>query len=206
MLSVSPRVRSLLTTTVGGVPAVVPIVAGVAIVAILSVYLLASAPAPAVVRPRAAPATGRALPAVDQPPDPCALLNIHAIAFVFGVPLTTEKSTPAMGDGAPRRCVWSTATSPVTTVSLVVVTATSARLSTGVTIDESYAAVSATLPEVVDLPGLGQTARFSLQKRALFVKLAGAWFGLTTTGNAPAAKLKAGLAGLGRSVLTRYQA
>jgi len=204
MDGVPPWLRTLLTKTVGGVPLLVPVVGIVAIVAILGVYVLGSPSAPAVVRSPAAPPTGRALPAADQPPDPCTLLNIHEVAFVFGVGLTTERSNLAMADGAGRQCSWSTGTPPITTVSLLVVSAPSAQASRGVTIDESYAGASGSLTDVQDLPGLGETARYSAGKRALYVKLPTAWFALTVTGGVSATRLQGALTGAARTVLNRY--
>jgi hypothetical protein len=204
MDGVSPRLRLLLTRTVGGVPLVVPVVGIVAVVAILGFYLVASPPAPAVVRAPVAPPTGRALPATDQPPDPCSLLNIREVAFAFGVGLTTERSNLAMADGAGRQCSWSTSTVPSTTVSLVIVTAASAHASRGVTIDESYAGASGGLTDEQDLPGLGEAARYSPGRRVLYVKLPTAWFSLTATGGVTAAKLQSALLGSGRTVANRY--
>ena len=204
MDGVSPRLRTLLTKTVGGVPLVVPVVGVVAIVAILGVYLLASPPAPAVVPSRVAPPTGRALPVADQPPNPCGLLNIHEVAFIFGAALTAQRSNLAMADGAGRQCSWSTATPPITTVSLVVVSAASAQASRGVTIDESYAGASGSLTDEQDLPGLGETARYSPGKRALYVKLPTAWFSLTATGGVSATKLQSAMTGAARTVVSRY--
>jgi hypothetical protein len=201
----SPRLPAFLTRTVAGVPLVVPLVAVVAIVAILGVYLVASPPAPAVVRSPAAPPTGRALPTADQPPDPCTLLNIREVAFAFGVGLTGQRSNLAMVDGAGRQCTWSTATAPYAAVSLVIVTATSAQASRGVTIDESYAGASGGLTDEQDLAGLGKTARYSPGKRALYVELPTAWFALTATGaGISATKMQTALLGAAKTVLSRY--
>jgi hypothetical protein len=204
MDGISPRLRTTLTRTVGGVPLLVPVVGIVAIVAILGVYLVASPPAPAVVRAPAAPPTGRALPEADQPPNPCSLLNIREVAFAFGVGLTTQRSNLAMADGAGRQCRWSTATPPITTITLVVVSTASAQASRGVTIDESYAGASGGLTDEQDLPGLGETARYSPGRRALYVKLPTAWFALTATGSVSATKARTALIGAARTVLVRY--
>jgi hypothetical protein len=204
MDGVSPRLRSLLTKTVGGVPVLVPLVGVVAIVAILGVYVVASPPAPAVVRAPVAPPVGRALPVADQPPDPCTLLTIHEAAFAFGVGFTTERSNLAMADGAGRQCSWSTAAAPAATVSLVIVTTVSAQASRGVTIDESYAGASGGLTDAQDIPGLGNTARYSPGRRALYVELPTAWFSLTATGGFSATKLEEALLGSARTVATRY--
>jgi hypothetical protein len=204
MDGVSQRLRALLTRTVGGVPVVVPLAGGVAIVAVLCVYVLASPPGPAVVRSSAAPATGKPLPAVDQPPDPCTLLNVPEVAWVLGAPLSVERPSLATRTTAERRCTWSTRTAPFTTADLVVVTATSARASVAMTIDENYAAASGALPDGHDVAGLGETARYSPARRAVYVKLKSAWFGLDAAGGLPGPRLEAALVGLARTVARRY--
>jgi hypothetical protein len=74
-----------------------------------------------------------------------------------------------------------------------------------VTIDESYAGASGGLTDEQGLPGLGETARYSPGRRALYVKLPTAWFSLTATGGGfSASRVPTALLGSARTVANRY--